>query len=103
MEEIIDKLIELEYRAQKMTTDARQKQKSIEQQIENKRKEIETKILISYQKKIEEMKKREALDKQQKLEEIEAKKIKQIEALEYDFNQSHSEWEQELLNIIIGR
>lgn len=103
MEEIIDKLIELEYRAQKITTDAREKQKSIEQQIETKRKEIEANILISYQKKIDEMNTREALDKQQKLDEIETKKIKQIEALEYDFNQNHSQWEQELLNIIIGR
>lgn len=102
MEEIIDKLIELEYRAQKITTDAKNKEKSISEQIEKKHKEIEANILNIYQKKIDEMRARENLDKQQKIEEIENKKIKQIEALENDFNLNHLKWEQDLFNSIIG-
>ncbi len=102
MEEIIDKLIELEYRAQKITTDAKKKEKSISEQIEKRRKEIEGNILDTYQKKLDEMRTRENLDKQQRLEEIENKKIKQIETLENEFNQNHLKWEQDLFDSIIG-
>lgn len=102
MEEIIDKLIELEYRAQKITTDAKKKEKSISEQIEKRRKEIEGNILDTYQKKLDEMRTRENLDKQQRLEEIENKKLKQIENLENEFNQNHLKWEQDLFDSIIG-
>jgi len=102
MEEIIDKLIELEYRAQKITTDAKKKEKSISEQIEKRRKEIEGNILDTYQKKLDEMRTRENLDKQQRLDEIENKKLKQIETLENEFNQNHLKWEQDLFDSIIG-
>lgn len=102
MEEIIDKLIELEQRAQKITNTAKEKEKTISEQIGKKQIELEQTIISNYQKKIDDMKNRESLDEQQKLNDIDIKSKEALGYIESNFEQNHIKWEEELFNSIVG-
>lgn len=103
MEDMIDKLINLENRAQAITVEAKEKEKTISQQIKAKQEELENRIFADYSQKIDEMTAREKLDEQQKILELERKKLLQLNTIQKEFEQNHLNWEEELFNSIIGR
>jgi LysM repeat protein len=102
MEGIIDKLIELEYKAQKITMDAKEKEKTLSQQIQIKQQETQKWVSEEYQKKIEQMKKAQILEQNEKLEQANKKKLAQLEAIQQEFEQNHLNWENAVFNSIIG-
>lgn len=102
MERVIDKLIELEYKAQRVMMEAKEKEKTLSQQIQVKQEETEKWVTEEYQKKIEQMKKAQILEQNEKLEQANNKKLSQIEAIQLEFEQNHLNWENTLFNSIIG-
>lgn len=103
MEEIIDRLIELENKAKKITNEAKQKEETLAAQIKTRQEQTEASINADYQKKIDEMKEREKCDEDQSLDEINQKKESQLQNLQNDFINHHLEWEDYLFNSVIGR
>lgn len=102
MEGVIQKLIELEYKAKKITTDAKEKEKTLSQQIQTKQQETQNWVSDQYRKKIEDMKRAQQLELNEKLEQTNRKNSSQIEAIQNEYENNHLNWENSVFNSIIG-
>lgn len=99
---IIDQLIEIENKAQKITNHAKQKKQALSQELKQRQQAMEKKIYNEYQAKINAVKEQEHLEEEEKVELSNQKREKILENMEKDFSENHQRWEKELFNKIIG-
>ncbi len=102
MNAIIDQLIEIEEKAQKITTQAKQKKLALSEELKQKQEEMEKSIHTEYQIKIDKVKEQELLYQQQEIRRSNEKKEIQLEQMEKDFSENQSKWETDLFNKVIG-
>lgn len=102
MNAIIDQLIEIEEKAQKITTQAKQKKLALSEELKQKQEEMEKSIHTEYQIKIDKVKEQELLYQQQEIKRSNEKKEIQLEQMEKDFSENQSKWETDLFNKVIG-
>lgn len=102
MNAIIDQLIEIEEKAQKITTQAKQKKLALSEELKQKQEEMEKSIHTEYQVKIDKVKEQELLYQQQEIKRSNEKKEIQLEQMEKDFSENQNKWETDLFNKVIG-
>lgn len=99
---IIDQLIEIENKAQKITNQAKQKKQALSQELKQRQQAMEKKIYNEYQVKINTVMEQEFLEEEEKINASNQKKEHLLESMEKDFSENHQRWEKELFNKIIG-
>lgn len=99
---IIDQLIEIENKAQKITNHAKQKKQALSQELKQRQQAMEKKIYNEYQAKINVVKQQQHLEEEEKIELSNQKRERILGNMEKDFSENHQRWEKELFNKIIG-
>ncbi len=102
MEDLILKIIDIEDRAQEVIKDAKQANKTLDQDIADETRKLRQSIQNKAIAKSESIKETELKEADEKCEKIRAESKKQIEALEKKYSENKDSWVNKIVENIIG-
>ncbi len=102
MEDLILKIIDIEDRAQEVIKDAKQANKTLDQDIADETRKLRQSIQNKAIAKSESIKETELKEADEKGEKIRAESKKQIEALEKKYSENKDSWVNKIVENIIG-
>ncbi|WHH61226.1 hypothetical protein [Petroclostridium sp. X23] len=103
MDAIIKKILEIEQKAQQIVDDADQEKQKIDEALELEIQDMEQEIHSKVERKIRQIREREMQEAQSRIKEINSKVKQQTESMIRYAAEKKDEWEDLLMNRIIGR
>lgn len=103
MQDIIQKIIEIDHMAQKLTDETIEMRKEAEASIENDKKKLREEYIEKARKRIGQNKEIEETFLQQSLRDIDARYVQIEDRLRKTYDEKHTQWAEAIYNRVLGR